>query len=300
MCPLRDRPEKPECLLRDHRVFTAASQPPRGLRQGAGCTLGLMNDNRSERSSVLDIAIPVYNEERILDHSVRTLHAYARNHLPFATRITIVDNASQDATRAIGAELAAALDGVSCVHLPEKGRGRALRAAWMASDARVLAYMDVDLSTRLEALPALTVPIAAGSTDISIGSRLAPGARVTRSAQRECISRGYNLLLRGVLHTRFRDAQCGFKAIRAEVAHALLPAVRDDGWFFDTELLVLAQRAGLRILEVPVEWVEDTDSRVSIPRTAITDLRGVLRMLRAAPTAASGRQAPSIPLQELP
>ncbi len=257
-----------------------------------------MYDKRSEQPAVLDIAVPVYNEERTLDHSVRTLHAYVRNHVPFATRITIVDNASRDATRAIGAELAAALDGVRFVHLTEKGRGRALRAAWMASDARVLAYMDVDLSTRLEALPALIMPIVIGSSDISVGSRLAPGALVTRSAQRECISRGYNLLLRAVLHTRFRDAQCGFKAIRAEVAHSLLPAVRDEGWFFDTELLVLAQRAGLRISEVPVEWVEDIDSRVSIPRTALTDLRGVLRLLRAAPAAGGVMPAPSMPLRE--
>ena len=133
-----------------------------------------MYDKRSEQPAVLDIAVPVYNEERTLDHSVRTLHAYVRNHVPFATRITIVDNASRDATRAIGAELAAALDGVRFVHLTEKGRGRALRAAWMASDARVLAYMDVDLSTRLEALPALIMPIVIGSSDISVGSRLAP------------------------------------------------------------------------------------------------------------------------------
>jgi glycosyltransferase involved in cell wall biosynthesis len=284
-------------LLRDHRVFTAASQLPRGLRQGGGFTLGLMYDTHSEQPAVLDIAVPVYNEERILDHSVRTLHAYVSN-LPFATRITIVDNASEDATRAIGAELAAALDGVRFVHLPEKGRGRALHAAWMASDARVLAYIDVDLSTRLDALPALIRPIVTGGADITIGSRLAPGALVTRGAQRELISRGYNLLLRAVLRTRFRDAQCGFKAIRAEVARALLPSVHDEGWFFDTELLVLAQRAGLRISEVPVEWVEDTDSRVNIPRTALTDLRGVLRMLRAAPAADAVVPVQSMPLQE--
>jgi glycosyltransferase involved in cell wall biosynthesis len=257
-----------------------------------------MNATRAERAPVLDIAIPVYNEERVLDHSVRTLHAYVRSHVPFATRITIVDNASQDATRPIGAELAAALDGVRFVHLPEKGRGRALHAAWMTSDASVLAYMDVDLSTRLESLMPLIVPIISGSSDISIGSRLAPGALVTRSPRREFISRGYNLLLRTVLHTRFRDAQCGFKAIRAEVAHALVPAVRDEGWFFDTELLVIAQRAGVRICEVPVEWVEDPDSRVSIPRTVVTDLRGVLRMLRSAPGAGGGVHAPA-PLQEI-
>jgi glycosyltransferase involved in cell wall biosynthesis len=257
-----------------------------------------MNDTRTEPAPFLDIVLPVYNEERILDHSVRTLHAYVKAHVPFATRITIVDNASRDATRMIGAELAAALDGVRYVHLPEKGRGRALRAAWMASDARVLAYMDVDLSTRLDSLTALIVPLITGGSDISIGSRLAPGALVTRSLRREVISRGYNLLLRAVLRTRFRDAQCGFKAIRAEVARAVLPAVRDEGWFCDTEMLVVAQRSGLRIHEVPVEWVEDTDSRVSIVRTVITDLRGILRMLRAAPIVDATLQRHA-PLQEI-
>jgi glycosyltransferase involved in cell wall biosynthesis len=255
-----------------------------------------MNVKRAETAPFLDIAIPVYNEERVLDHSVRTLHAYVHAHVPFATRITIVDNASHDATRAIGAELAAALEGVRFVRLAERGRGRALRAAWMASDAPILAYMDVDLSTRLEWLTPLIVPLISGSSDISIGSRLAPGSLVTRSPGRELISRGYNLLLRAVLHTRFRDAQCGFKAIRAEVARALLPAVRDEGWFFDTELLVVAQRAGGRICEVPVEWVEDTDSRVNIPSTVATDLRGVLRMLRTAPVQSADLP---MPLQEI-
>ena len=143
--------------------------------------------------------------------------------------------------------------------------------------------MDVDLSTRLEALPALIAPILSGSADIVIGSRLAPGARVTRSAGREFISRTYNLLLRGVLHASFRDAQCGFKAVRAPVARDLVPMVRDQAWFFDTELLIVAQRAGVRIHELPVEWVKDSDSRVDVPRTALADLRGVMRLLRATP-----------------
>jgi Glycosyl transferase family 2 len=197
--------------------------------------------------------------------------------------------------------LACELDGVGFVHLPDRGRGRAVRSAWMASDARVLAYMDVDLSTRLDALTALVAPLLMGSGDITIGSRLVRGARVTRSARRELMSRGYNLLLRAVLHTRFHDAQCGFKAMRAPVARDLVPMVRDQGWFFDTELLVLAQRAGLRIHEVPVEWVEDPDSRVNIPRTVLVDLRGVLRLLRD--TTASARRGPrtqTAKYQELP
>ena len=251
-----------------------------------------MNEMRATTSPpVLDIAIPVFNEERILEQSVRALHTHVREHIPFATRITIVDNASEDATRLIGMRLAGVLDGVRFVHLPEKGRGRALRSAWLASDARVVAYMDVDLSTRLESLTALLAPILSGHADIAIGSRLAPGARVSRSAGREFISRGYNLLLRSVLHASFRDAQCGFKALRADVARDLVPAVRDQEWFFDTELLILAQRAGVRIQELPVEWVEDRDSRFNVPRTALADLRGVLRLV-SAPRSARARSLP--------
>ncbi len=164
------------------------------------------------------------------------------------------------------------------VSLAEKGRGRALKRVWWASDAAVLVYMDVDLSTDLNALLPLVAPLISGHSEVAIGSRLSRGARTTRGPKRELISRGYNLLVRSTLRTRFSDAQCGFKAIRADVAQALLPLVRDDSWFFDTELLVLAERAGLRIHEVPVDWVDDPDSRVDIVRTAIDDLRGIARL----------------------
>ncbi len=239
-----------------------------------------MHDSSRTAAPVVDIAIPVYNEERDLETSVRTLHAYLAAHIAHAARITIVDNASTDRTCAIGIRLARDLDGVRFLHLDEKGRGRALRTAWLDTDAEIVAYMDVDLSTTLDALAPLLEPIVEGRADITIGSRLAPGARVTRGLKRECISRGYNLLLRMALHARYRDAQCGFKAVRARVARELLPMVRDQGWFFDTELLTLAQRVGMRIVEVPVTWVEDTDSRVDIASTAMTDLRGVARMVR--------------------
>lgn len=235
--------------------------------------------------TLIDIAIPVYNEESDLEASVRALHAHVRTRLPWPTRLTIVDNASNDATPVIGSRLQSELDGVRFMRLDDKGRGRALRAAWLASDADIVAYMDVDLSTDLTALRQLIEPLLAGRADVVIGSRLLVGARVTRSIKRESISRCYNLLLRSVLHLRVRDAQCGFKAVRAGVARELLPAVRDEGWFFDTELLFLAQRAGWRTLEIPVTWVEDTDSRVRIASTALTDLRGVARLLRAQPRA---------------
>jgi putative flippase GtrA len=233
----------------------------------------------------VDIVVPVHNEEAALEFSVRRLHRFLTAEFPFAWRIVIADNASTDATPAIAATLAAELAGVEALRLERKGRGRALRAAWGASEARVVCYMDVDLSTDLRGLLPLVAPLLSGHSDLAIGTRLAHGARVVRGPKRELISRAYNRLLRTTLRARFSDAQCGFKAARADVLEHLLPAVRDDGWFFDTELLVLAQRRGLRIHEVPVDWVDDPDSRVKIVRTAIEDLRGIARLVSDTPVA---------------
>jgi glycosyltransferase involved in cell wall biosynthesis len=233
----------------------------------------------------IDIVVPVYNEQTALQDSIRRLHAFLSHEMPYAWRIVIADNASTDATPGMARALAFELEHVTVLHLDEKGRGRALRAAWTDSDADVLCYMDVDLSTDLRAILPLVAPLVAGHSEVAIGSRLAPGARIVRGPKREVISRCYNGLLRHVLRARFSDAQCGFKAIRADAARSLLPEVRDQGWFFDTELLVLAQRRGLRIHEVAVDWIDDPDSRVDIVATALTDLRGVLRLLFAAPVA---------------
>ncbi|MGW1663963.1 glycosyltransferase [Streptomyces microflavus] len=230
---------------------------------------------------VLDVVVPVYNEEKDLRPCVLRLHDHLSRTFPYAFRITVADNASTDSTPAVAAALAAELRGVRYVRLEEKGRGRALRAVWSESDAPVLAYMDVDLSTDLNALLPLVAPLISGHSDLAIGSRLARSARVVRGSKREFISRAYNLILRSSLAAGFSDAQCGFKAVRGEVAERLLPMVEDSGWFFDTELLVLAERAGLRIHEVPVDWIDDPDSTVHIVRTATEDLKGVWRVGRA-------------------
>ncbi|GAA3884428.1 bifunctional glycosyltransferase family 2/GtrA family protein [Saccharothrix violaceirubra] len=235
-------------------------------------------------TTVLDVVVPVYNEERDLAPCVRKLHADLARTFPYPFRITIADNASTDGTAAVAEALAGELPHVAAVHLAEKGRGRALKAVWSASDAAVLAYMDVDLSTDLAALGPLVAPLISGHSDVAIGSRLARGARVVRGPKREFLSRCYNLILRGALAARFTDAQCGFKAIRADVARRLLPHVEDTGWFFDTELLVLAERAGARIHEVPVDWIDDPDSRVDIVSTAVADLKGVARVARGLMT----------------
>jgi glycosyltransferase involved in cell wall biosynthesis len=241
---------------------------------------------RERRVPVLDVVVPVYNEQTALAASVRRLHRYLADSLPYSARITIADNASTDDTASIAAQLADELADVRVVRLEEKGRGRALRAVWSVSDALVLAYMDVDLSTDLAALQPLVAPLISGHSDLAIGTRLARSARVVRGPKREIISRCYNLILKSTLAAKFSDAQCGFKAIRADVAHALLPHVTDTGWFFDTELLVLAERAGLRIHEVPVDWVDDPDSRVDIVATATADLKGIARLLKGFATGA--------------
>jgi putative flippase GtrA len=245
---------------------------------------------------VVDVVIPVYNEQATLVRSVDEVARYLRGRLPYSARITVADNASTDGTWDLAASLAQVnavarradptIPEVRAVRLEQKGRGRALRQVWLESDADVLAYMDVDLSTHLDALPALIAPLVSGHSQLAIGTRLARTSHVQRGLKREVISRCYNQLLRRTMSARFSDAQCGFKAITATAARELLPLVEDTGWFFDTELLVLAEHAGLRIYEVPVDWDDDPDSRVDIVSTAVADLRGMARVRRSL---ASGR-----------
>lgn len=230
-------------------------------------------------SPVVDIVIPVYNEEAQLARSVITLRQYLLQNFPFSWRITIADNASKDQTWQIAQRLEQNYPGqVKALHLDQKGRGRALRYAWACSDARIVSYMDVDLSTNLESFLPLVAPLVSGHSLIAIGSRLARGAHIKRQFKREVTSRGYNLLIRLGFGPVFSDAQCGFKAIRKELVLPMLALVENNEWFFDSELLLLAERNHLRIHEVPVDWVEDLDSRVNIRKTVLEDLKGLWRM----------------------
>jgi putative flippase GtrA len=241
--------------------------------------LNVDHDPDRSGAATVEIVVPVYNEEADLEASLRRLHTYLSTSFPLTWVITIADNASTDRTWGIACRLAGELDGVNALHLDQKGRGRTLRAAWTRSRARVVTYMDVDLSTDLDALLPLVAPLVSGHSDIAIGTRLASGSRVVRGPKREAVSRAYNLLLRTTLRSGFSDAQCGFKAVRTDVARALLPSIEDQEWFFDTELLVVAERAGLRIHEVPVDWVDDLDSRVDVVGTAVADLHGIWRLV---------------------
>jgi hypothetical protein len=249
----------------------------------------------------VEIVIPVYNEAPLLAERITELRRYLDAEFPFRALVTIVDNASTDDTFSEATALADRTPGVAALHLPRKGRGYALRTAWSTSTAPVVAYMDVDLSTSLSALLPLVAPLLSGHRDVAIGTRLARGAHVVRGPKRELISRIYNLILRLSLRGRFSDAQCGFKALRREAALQLLPLVEDEEWFFDTELLVTAERLGLRISEVPVDWVDDPDSRVHIMATAVSDLRGVWRIShgRGRRRATSGGASATVTADQL-
>ncbi|MEU6716318.1 bifunctional glycosyltransferase family 2/GtrA family protein [Nonomuraea sp. NPDC046802] len=258
---------------------------------------GVLCDFQPSRlpNPTVEIVIPVYNEERALPGCLRTLHAHLSERMPFPWQITVADNASVDRTLEVARELAAELPGTDVVHLDRKGRGLALRTAWGASEADIVVYMDVDLSTRLDALLPLIAPLASGHSDLAIGSRLAPGARTVRGPRRELISRCYNAIIRLTHGARFSDAQCGFKAARTDVLGPLLERTQDDAWFFDTELLLLAEHNGLRIHEVPVDWVEDVDTRVDVVSTATDDLRGLWRVARMKASGAARAPLPRRP-----
>jgi hypothetical protein len=227
---------------------------------------------------LIDIVVPVLNEEKILQKSIMTLDEYMAKHLPYRYQITIADNGSQDKTLEIAKNLAEKHQSVQVVSLAERGRGRALKRVWQNSSADILTYMDVDLSTSLDDFPPMIQPLVAGEAGVAIGSRLTKGSKTTRGVKREFISRCYNNIIKWTSGTKFSDAQCGFKAIRRDVAAKFLPKIKDNEWFFDTELLIKTERAGVPIHEQPVTWTEDTDSRVKIVKTAVDDLKGLYRV----------------------
>jgi glycosyltransferase involved in cell wall biosynthesis len=227
----------------------------------------------------VDVVIPVLNEAHVLARSVATVREFLAGFPQYQWRVVIIDNGSTDGTDVVAQEVERSNPGlVTFLQLPQRGRGRALRHAWSRSDADVLCYTDVDLSTELDALPKMVKAILDDGYDVATGSRLMRESRTKRSFKREAISRCYNLLVKSVLWISFSDAQCGFKAVSREVVAEIVPDVKDESWFFDTELMVLAEKRGYRIKDIPVLWIEDDDSRVKILRTAWDDIKGVVRV----------------------
>ena len=234
--------------------------------------------SEAERDITVDVVIPVYNEERVLEQSITILREFLQQGSPYRWRIVIADNASVDRTLRVARKLSSRYPEVTYIHLDEKGRGRALRRAWLESEADVVSYMDVDLSTDLDAFPPLIDGLIKGRHDIAIGSRVKKGAQVQRQLKRGIISRCYNLLIKLMFWNKFSDAQCGFKALTRKAVKELVPIVKDQGWFFDSELLLRAEQKGYQIHEVPVKWIDDLDSRVNVLQTAWGDLKGLIRV----------------------
>lgn len=236
------------------------------------------------KKSSLNIVIPVYNEQQELAACITTLRRFAGEHLSdFHWIITIADNASTDRTLTISREIARQHHDVRVIHLDLKGRGRAVKIAWESIPTDYVAYMDVDLSTDLKHFPALIHALVRGY-DIAIGSRNAYGARVYgRSLLRTVTSKGYIVLIKLFFWVHFSDAQCGFKAATRRVVESLIPQVVDDEWFFDSELLILAEKSGYRIYEEPVTWRDNPGSTVRVMKTAEGDLAGLWRLFQTRP-----------------
>ncbi len=266
---------------------TATSSPSsaRSLPAGVAQSIRLSAWQNMQQTTLVNVTVPVFNEETRLKASIPRLHEFLSEHCRFKFEIVIADNASTDRTLEIARSFVAEHGAVQVVHLDQKGRGRAVKKVWSESYADILSYMDVDLSTDLAAFPPLIETLISGGFDVAVGSRLLKPCLTTRGFKREFISRAYNLLIKLFFHTRFSDAQCGFKAITKAAASTLLPLVEDDGWFMDSELLILAERLGQRIFDLPVHWVDDSDSRVKLWTTAINDLRGLTRVKRNFATA---------------
>ncbi len=230
-----------------------------------------------KRKATVDVVVPVFNEEQALPRSVVILADFLKANLSNPWQIIIADNASTDGTKSVSEMLCERYSGVNYLYIPQKGRGLALRSAWLDSTADIVSYMDVDLSTDLAHFPQLVNSLEEGY-HVAIGSRLSKGSRVTRGLKREVVSRSYNLLIKSLFFTPFRDAQCGFKALTRTTARAIVPHIKNNNWFFDTELLIIAAKRGYRINQVPVKWDDDPGTTVNIARTAREDLKGLLRL----------------------
>jgi len=236
------------------------------------------NRASSRGRAMVDLVIPVLNEAHVLEKSTATVRAFLAANATWDWRVIIVDNGSTDGTDQVARRLTEQHSDVHFLQLAQRGRGRALRYAWTQSDADVMCYTDVDLSTELEALPVLVDAVLHQGYDLGTGSRLLPASRTTRSFKRELISRAYNAMVKAVLWTSFSDAQCGFKVISRRIAAEIVPQIEDQSWFFDTELLVLSEKRGFRLKDLAVRWVEDDDSRVKILKTAWEDIKGIARL----------------------
>jgi len=216
----------------------------------------------------VSVVLPAYNEADTIEETVTiTLDSLAAFLPAGSFEVIVAEDGCADRTPEIATRMAETDDRVRHVHSDERlGRGGALERAFRAADGETLVYFDTDLATDMKHLEELVERVRSGDADVATGSRWVPGREADRPAKRGIPSRGFNGLVRVVLRSDLLDHQCGFKAFDREALFAILDDVEDDHWFWDTEVLVRAQRAGYRVEEFPVEWTPKGDSKVDLVR----------------------------------
>ncbi len=231
------------------------------------------------------IAIPVYNEESILAENAIKLYDFLKKNIFDDWQIIIADNNSIDQTGKIGQDLEKSLGGIKYLHIPQKGKGRAIRAAWESVNSDIYVFMDADLATDLSTLPDLISAIGRENYDLAAGARFHKDSKVKRSLLRKFISRAYRFILRLALRSKIKDAPCGFKAVNYKVIKNILPQIKNNEWFFDTEMIVLAEKQNYRVKEIPVIWTEHKKigrrSRVSFLKVSLGYLKEIWRLKKS-------------------
>ncbi len=228
--------------------------------------------------NTVSIILPAHNEEDVLRSTVQELQDWSTSN-DHPLQIIIVEDGCTDATPEISADLAKAHDNVRHIHKEHRlGKGVAVETGFDAAETDIICFMDVDRATPVDCLDDLLQPIEQGTADITVGSRYLSDSDADRNPTRSIMSRGYNALINGLFHTGIADHQCGFKAMRAAVFDELQDDITDGAWFWDAEMLVVAQRQGYTVQEVPVRWEERDDSAVGVIPVSAQLLQGAVRL----------------------
>jgi glycosyltransferase involved in cell wall biosynthesis len=211
------------------------------------------------------LTVPVYNEEKIISKSIQKLHNYMSKEINQPWEIAIISNGSKDKTRLIIKQLEKKYSHIIGIHIRKKGRGNALKYVWLHHNADIYAYCDIDLATKISSLKNLFNEIKNGS-NIVIGSRYHKKSKSKRNFIRFILSRSYIYFCQILFKTNINDFQCGFKAIDKNIVKNILPKIKNENWFFDTELLLKAEKKRkYKIKEIPINWTENENSNVIIP-----------------------------------